>query len=208
MKMKTSQVIKYAAMLVLAFAVVLTTVLVPVSAKAANQSEGFIVASYTMAKGEKWTLVVHNVDDKVKPSFKSNKKSVATVNNKGIITAKKPGTAVITATWKEGKTTYTAKTKIKVKKSITYAEAVKRVNAELNLLYVYAYDLAEANGWMDDSDAVEYLTQCAEVVNTANAVVKDTDSYSDDEIASVLEAIATMAETMDDVLPVLAQPSK
>ncbi len=193
--------------LVLACALILTTVLVPTPAKAAKTSQGFIVASYTMAKGEKWTLVLHNAPAKAKPTYKTNKKSVATVNKKGVVTAKKPGTAVITVTWKEGKDTYAAKAKIKVKKAITYKDAIKRVNTELNLLYDYALYFAETNGWLDNDEAVEYLNNCAEVVNQANEVAADPDSYSDEDIETVLENIAAMADTMDQVLPYLAQPN-
>ncbi len=48
-----------------------------------------------------------------KVTFKSSNKSVATVNKKGKITAKKPGTCVITVTTKDGKKT--AKCTVKVK---------------------------------------------------------------------------------------------
>ena len=207
MENKKSQIMKRVAMFVMAFVMVLTTVLVPAPVKAADQSNGFIVASYTMVKGEKWNLVVHNVDNKAKPTYKTNKKAVATVNKKGVVTAKKPGNAVITVTWKEGKDTYQAKAKIKVKKSITYAEAIKRVNTELNLLYDYACYFAETNGWLDNDEAVEYLNACAEAVNDANTVVADVNSYSDEDIAAVLEEIEAMVTTMDKVLPYLTQPN-
>ncbi len=207
MENKRTQIMKRVATFVLAVAVVLTTVLVPVPAKAADTSNGFIVASYTMVKGEKWTLVLHNAGDDARPTYKTNKKAVAAVNKNGVVTAKKPGNAVITVTWKEGKDTYQAKAKIKVKKSITYAEAIKRVNTELNLIYEYATYFAEENGWLDNADAVDYLNACADVVNDANTVVADIDSYSDEDIEEVLEEIAAMAKTMDEVLPYLAQPN-
>ena len=207
MENKRTQIMKRVAMFVLAVAVLFTTVSMPVPAKAADQSNGFIVASYTMVKGEKWTLVLHNAGDNARPVYKTNKKAVAAVNKNGVVTAKKPGNAVITVTWKEGKDTYQAKAKIKVKKSITYAEAIKRVNTELNLLYDYACYFAETNGWLDDDKAVEYLNACADVVNDANTVVADIDSYSDEDIEEVLEEIEAMVTTMDEVLPYLTQPN-
>ena len=117
MENRKTSFMKRAAMFVMALAVVLTTVLVPVPAKAA-ETGAFVVKSYTMAKGEKWTLNVYNAADNAKISYKSSKKSVATVSKKGVVTAKKAGSATITVTIKEGKDTYQAKTKIKVKKDI------------------------------------------------------------------------------------------
>ena len=140
MENRKTSFMKRAAMFVMALAVVLTTVLVPVPAKAAA-ADAFVVSSYTMAKGEKWTLNVYNADD-AKISYKSSKSSVAAVSKKGVVTAKKAGSATITVTIKEGKDTYQGKTKIKVKSKVTTADQIKRVNAELNLLYMYAYELA------------------------------------------------------------------
>ena len=191
--------------LMVAVAVLLTSSLVTVPVYAA--SKPMVVKSYMLAKGEKFTLNVYDEPDNAKISYKSKKSSVASVNKKGVVTAKKPGNAVITVTWKEGKDTYQAKAKIKVKKSITYAEAIKRVNTELNLLYDYAYYFAETNGWLDNEEAVEYLNACADAVNDANTVVTDIDSYSDEDIAAVLEEIEAMVTTMDKVLPYLTQPN-
>ena len=195
---------KRAAMFVMALAVVLTTVLVPVPAKAAA-ADAFVVSSYTMAKGEKWTLNVYNADN-AKISYKSSKKSVATVSKKGVVTAKKAGTATITVTVKDSEGTYKAKTKIKVKKQITYAEAIKRVNAELNLLYVCAVKLAEMNGWLENEEAVTYLTACADLVEEANAMAKNPNAYTVEDIEDELNAIAIMAEQMEEFLPVFAEP--
>ena len=140
MENRKTNFMKRVAMFVIAMAVVLTTVLSPIPAKAAA-ADAFVVSSYTMAKGEKWTLNVYNAGN-AKISYKSSKKSVATVSKKGVVTAKKAGSATITVTIKEGKDTYQAKTKIKVKSKVTTADVIKRVNAELNLLYMYAYELA------------------------------------------------------------------
>lgn len=204
MENRKTNFMKRVAMFVIAMAVVLTTVLIPVPAKAAAK-DAFVVKSYTMAKGEKWTLNVYNADN-AKVSYKTSKKSVATVSKKGVVTAKKAGSATITVTIKEGKDTYQTKTKIKVKKQITYAEAIKRVNAELNLLYVCAAELAEMNGWLENEEAVTYLAACADLVEEANAMAKNPNAYTVEEIEDELNAIAIMAEQMDAFLPVFAEP--
>ena len=204
MENRKTNFMKRAAMFVIAMAVVLTTVLIPVPAKAAAK-DAFVVSSYTMAKGEKWTLNVYNADN-AKISYKSSKKSVATVSKKGVVTAKKAGTATITVTVKDSEGTYQAKTKIKVKKQITYAEAIKRVNAELNLLYVCAAKLAEMNGWLENEDAVTYLAACADLVEEANAMAKNPNAYTVEDIEDELNAIAIMAEQMEGFLPVFAEP--
>ena len=203
MENRKTSFMKRVAMFVMALAVVLTTVLVPVPAKAAA-ADAFVVSSYTMAKGEKWTLNVYNADD-AKVSYKTSKKSVATVSKKGVVTAKKAGSATITVTIKEGKDTYQTKTKIKVKKQITYAEAIKRVNAELNLLYVCAAELAEMNGWLENEEAVTYLAACADLVEEANAMAKNPNAYTVEDIEDELNAIAIMAEQMEGFLPVFAE---
>ena len=204
MENRKTNFMKRVAMFVIAMAVVLTTVLSPIPAKAAA-ADAFVVSSYTMEKGEKWTLNVYNADN-AKVSYKSSKKSVATVSKKGVVTAKKAGSATITVTIKEGKDTYQTKTKIKVKKQITYAEAIKRVNAELNLLYVCAAELAEMNGWLENEEAVTYLAACADLVEEANAMAKNPNAYTVEEIEDELNAIAIMAEQMEGFLPVFAEP--
>ena len=204
MENRKTNFMKRVAMFVIAMAVVLTTVLSPIPAKAAA-ADAFVVSSYTMEKGEKWTLNVYNADD-AKVSYKTSKKSVATVSKKGVVTAKKAGSATITVTIKEGKDTYQTKTKIKVKKQITYAEAIKRVNAELNLLYVCAVKLAKMNGWLENEEAVTYLAACADLVEEANAMAKNPNAYTVEEIEDELNAIAIMAEQMEGFLPVFAEP--
>ena len=200
MENRKTSFMKRVAMFVMALAVVLTTVLIPVPAKAAD---AFIVSSYTMAKGEKWTLNVYNAGN-AKISYKSSKKSVATVSKKGVVTAKKAGSATITVTVKDSEGTYQAKAKIKVKNQITYAEAIKRVNAELNLLYVNAYDLAKELKVLEDPTVVEYLTACAEIVELGNAMAKKPNAYSEEEILAELEAIGAMAQSMVELVNELA----
>lgn len=156
-----------------------------------------------MQKGEKWTLNVYNAGN-AKISYKSSKKSVATVSKKGVVTAKKAGSATITVTIKEGKDTYQGKTKIKVKSKVTTADVIKRVNAELNLLYMYAYELADGLGVLEDETVVEYLTACAEIVEEGNAMAKKPSAYSEEEILAELEAIEVMAQSMVELVDTLA----
>lgn len=202
MEKRKTNLMKRAATFVIALAVVLTTVLIPVPAKAAAK-DALVVSSYTMAKGEKWTLNVYNADD-AKVSYKTSKKSVATVSKKGVVTAKKAGSATITVTIKEGKDTYQAKTKIKVKSKVTAADKIKRVNAELNLLYMNAYELAESLGVLEDKTVIEYLNACAEIVELGNAMAKKPSAYSEEEILEELDAIATMAQSMVELVDELA----
>lgn len=202
MEKRKTNLMKRVATFVIALAVVLTTVLIPVPAKAAAK-DALVVSSYTMAKGEKWTLNVYNADD-AKVSYKTSKKSVATVSKKGVVTAKKAGSATITVTIKEGKDTYQAKTKIKVKSKVTAADKIKRVNAELNLLYMNAYELAESLGVLEDKTVIEYLNACAEIVELGNAMAKKPSAYSEEEILEELDAIATMAQSMVELVDELA----
>ena len=201
MENRKTSFMKRAAMFVMALAVVLTTVLIPVPAKAAAK-DAFIVSSYTMQKGEKWTLNVYNAGD-AKISYKSSKKSVATVSKKGVVTAKKAGSATITVTVKDSEGTHQGKTKIKVKKQITYADAIKRVNAELNLLYMYAYELADGLGVLEDENVVKYLTACAEIVEAGNAMAKKPSAYSEEDMLAELEAIDAMAQSMVELVDTL-----
>ena len=202
MENRKTNFMKRVAMFVIAMAVVLTTVLSPIPAKAAA-ADAFVVSSYTMEKGEKWTLNVYNAGN-AKISYKSSKKSVATVSKKGVVTAKKAGSATITVTSKEGKDTYQGKTKIKVKSKVTTADVIKRVNAELNLLYMYAYELADGLGVLEDETVVEYLTACAEIVEAGNAMAKKPSAYSEEEILAELEAIEVMAQSMVELVDTLA----
>ena len=202
MENRKTNFMKRVAMFVIAMAVVLTTVLSPIPAKAAA-ADAFVVSSYTMEKGEKWTLNVYNADD-AKVSYKSSKKSVATVSKKGVVTAKKAGSATITVTIKEGKDTYQTKTKIKVKKKVTTADVIKRVNAELNILYINAYELAEGLGVLEDETVIEYLNACAEIVELGNKMAKKPSAYTEEDILAELEAIEAMAQSMVELVNELA----
>ena len=78
-----------------------------------NAKTDRVVKKVTLKKGKKLTLkvVTNPITTPDKVTFKSSKKSVATVTNKGVIKAKKKGKATITV--KSGKKT--AKVQITVK---------------------------------------------------------------------------------------------
>lgn len=72
----------------------------------------------TLTVGKKYTLKVKNTANlSLTTTWKTNKKSVATVNSKGRVTAKKAGTATITCTVKAGTRTRNIKCKITVKQA-------------------------------------------------------------------------------------------
>lgn len=78
------------------------TVLHPVEVSAATSTEIKLnTASATMAPATTKTLTLKNASGKI--TWQSNKSSVASVSSTGVVTAKKPGTAVITATHKSVK---------------------------------------------------------------------------------------------------------
>lgn len=209
MEQNTNPIVKRIAMLAMAIVLVLTTVLMPTPAKAADTSEGVIVSKYTLGKGEKWTLTVYGApDDASKPTYKSNKKSVATVNKNGVIKGRKPGKATITVTWKEGDTTYKAKSKITVKKAITYADGIKRIIPELNIVYSSAYYYAQINNALEDADTAEYLNAWKMMVDEAETIAANPKNYTDEEIEEALETIDYMCSTVWQILPQLVTASE
>lgn len=63
------------------------------------------VKSKSLVKDTKYTLKIYNMNDNQKATFKSNSTSIATVNDKGEITAIDFGSTTITVTIKEGSKT-------------------------------------------------------------------------------------------------------
>lgn len=192
--------------LMVAVAVLLTSSLVTVPVYAA--SKPMVVKSYMLAKGEKFTLNVYNEPDNAKISYKSKKSSVASVNKKGVVTAKKSGKTDIVVTIKVGKKTYQAKTKITVKKSMTVAEYVATTYAELALMYTSAYDLAIANGWDQDADVVDTLNGVGDIVTLAGDMTKHPKKYSEDDFIAELDAIETAANGVLELLPIISEPAQ
>ena len=191
--------------LMVAVAVLLTSSLVTVPVYAA--SKPMVVKSYMLAKGEKFTLNVYDEPDNAKISYKSKKSSVASVNKKGVVTAKKPGKTDIVVTIKVGKKTYQAKTKVTVKKSMTVAEYVATTYAELALMYTSACDLAIANGWDQDADVVDTLNAVGDIVTVAGDMTKHPKKYSEDDFIAELDAIETAANGVLELLPIISEPA-
>ena len=189
-----------------AVAVLLTSFLVTVPVYAA--SKPMVVKSYMLAKGEKFTLNVYDEPDNAKISYKSKKSSVASVNKKGVVTAKKPGKTDIVVTIKVGKKTYQAKTKVTVKKSMTVAEYVATTYAELALMYTSACDLAIANGWDQDADVVDTLNAVGDIVTVAGDMTKHPKKYSEDDFIAELDAIETAANGVLELLPIISEPAQ
>ena len=189
-----------------AVAVLLTSSLVTVPVYAA--SKPMVVKSYMLAKGEKFTLNVYDEPDNAKISYKSKKSSVASVNKKGVVTAKKPGKTDIVVTVKVGKKTYQAKTKVTVKKSLTAAEYVATTYAELALMYTSACDLAIANGWDQDADVVDTLNAVGDIVTVAGDMTKHPKNYSEEDFMDELDAIETAANGVLELLPIISEPAQ
>ena len=192
--------------LMVAVAVLLTSSLVTVPVYAA--SKPMVVSKYMLAKGEKFTLNVYNEPDNAKISYKSKKSSVASVNKKGVVTAKKPGKTDIVVTVKVGKKTYQAKTKVTVKKSLTAAEYVATTYAELALMYTSACDLAIANGWDQDADVVDTLNAVGDIVTVAGDMTKHPKNYSEEDFMDELDAIETAANGVLELLPIISEPAQ
>ena len=192
--------------LMVAVAVLLTSSLVTVPVYAA--SKPMVVSKYMLAKGEKFTLNVYNEPDNAKISYKSKKSAVASVNKKGVVTAKKPGKTDIVVTVKGGKKTYQAKTKVTVKKSLTAAEYVATTYAELALMYTSACDLAIANGWDQDADVVDTLNAVGDIVTVAGDMTKHPKNYSEEDFMDELDAIETAANGVLELLPIISEPAQ
>lgn len=65
-----------------------------------------------------YSILIDNLSESAKVTYKSSKKSVATVDKSGVITPKKAGKATITVTVKQDKKTYTLKFACKVKAAV------------------------------------------------------------------------------------------
>lgn len=90
------------------FVAMLTLTITPAINTQAKAKIKLNKTSISLQKGKTYTLKVTGTKKKAK--WSSNKKTIATVTKKGKVTAKKPGTAVITA--KIGKKKYKCKVKV------------------------------------------------------------------------------------------------
>ena len=195
---------KYIISAVLVLAVALTTILAPVQVEAATLTPK-VLKTYVMKKGEKFTLNVYDVADNAKISYKTSKKSVATVSKKGVVTAKKKGKANITVTVKQNGKTYKATTKITVKTSLKPTERVARGNAELILLYNSFVTVLETLGLESDETMVEYANACYEIVELSNSITENPEDYTDEDVEVVIEAIGQMASDILEIMDELSQ---
>ena len=106
---------------VLAFAMIIT-IYQPSAAYAATKKIRLNAKTMTLQVGQKKTLKVKNAGKKAKLKWSSNKKSIATVSQKGVVKAVKVGNAVVTCkvTTKNGKTTkLTCKVAVKKTAKVT-----------------------------------------------------------------------------------------
>ena len=106
---------------VLAFAMIIT-IYQPSAAYAATKKTRLNAKTMTLQVGQKKTLKVKNAGKKAKLKWSSNKKSIATVSQKGVVKAVKAGNAVVTCkvTTKNGKTTkLTCKVAVKKTAKVT-----------------------------------------------------------------------------------------
>lgn len=105
---------------VLAFAMIIT--IYQPSAVYAAKKLSLSAKTMTLQVGQKKTLKVKNAGEKAKLKWSSNKKSIATVSQKGVVKAVKAGNAVVTCkvTTKNGKTTkLTCKVAVKKTAKVT-----------------------------------------------------------------------------------------
>ena len=203
--MTTKNLMKKVMPLVLAFLMVLTTVLLPVNAKA-EEVEPFIPESITLEVGETWSVPVWNTTEDAKITYKIAKKKIATVDKDGVITAHKKGKCKIVITVKQDGKTYKAKAPITVKPTMTVYEDLCRDYTEFNYWFEYCFALAYANGWVleDGTYADElvgaWLDQYYTYVEGYKYIMANPDEYTDEQI---LEVQAGAQETFDAVYDML-----
>lgn len=98
---------------VLSLAVTMTSVNIPTTAAAATKKVKLNKTKATLTVGKTMTLKLTQGKKTLKAKFTSSNKKIATVGSKGKVTAKKKGTATITATYKKKK--YKCKITVKAK---------------------------------------------------------------------------------------------
>ena len=194
--MTTKNLMKRVMPLALAFLMVLTTVLVPVSAKAAERKPSG-VGTYTMVVDEQWTAPIFFAsEDAVVVSNKINKKKVATVDENGVVPALKKGKCKLTTVVKQGGKSYKIKTKIVVKNDITWQEFVARALPEFACYYQECFDLAYANGWVDDDGNMadetygQWLNNYYQVIaGVQQHVIDNPGSKTDEELQQIYDEL-------------------
>ncbi|MCR5797165.1 MAG: Ig-like domain-containing protein [Eubacterium sp.] len=134
-----------------ALALALVVTAAPLGSADANAAKKAKLAKkkLTITVGKKKTVKIKNKVKKAKYTFKSSKKKVATVNKKGVVKAKKAGTAKITVTEKlNGKKRKLGKVKVTVKKKskkVTNTAAPAKATAKASIVPTAAAS-AKASG--------------------------------------------------------------
>lgn len=205
MTTKTNIFMKRVMPLAMALLMVLSVVLVPVSADAAEKPYG--PAQLILKKDQTYTLNIGGTTEKAKLSFKTSKKSVATVSKKGKIKAKKKGKATITTTIKQGGKTYKVKTKVTVKTKLTTHDVIVTTGYDFCELYNICVDCVNANGWAEDETTVEFMTDFEEMVYEVQAVAEDADvAGSEEALAALVDVIEAYTAGAEEYLPYWMEP--
>ena len=103
---------------------------------AASKKPTLVKKQANILVGQTEKIKIKHISQKAKIKYKSSNNSVAAVNKKGKVTAKKPGTTKITITIKQNKKKSTLKYTIKIKKpTLTNSGLMLRVG-ETSYLYV------------------------------------------------------------------------
>ena len=208
--MTTKNLMKKVMPLVLAFLMVLTTVLLPVNAKA-EEVEPFIPESITLEVGETWSVPVWNTTEDAKITYKIAKKKIATVDKDGFITAHKKGKCKIVITVKQDGHVYKETAPITVKKTMTAYENTYQMYLGAKYWFDYCWNLACVNGWVleDGTYADElvgaWLDQYYTYVNGFEYIMEHPDEYTDEEMVEVQQGAAATMEPLSEMIEVLLE---
>ena len=155
---------------------VLTLGFSPVTNVEAKAAPRLNYKKVTLVQGKKKRLKVRNLSRRRKVKWYSTKKSVATVNRKGVVKAKKKGKAYIVA--KVGKKKYRCKVIVKKKVTKKKKKSNKKVKINKSIKRQLPYDTDSVHFRFEDIttlnsvvDLFEYFTNCGDsYVKTSNVV--------------------------------------
>ena len=204
MTTKTNIFMKRVMPVAMAVLMVLSVVLVPIHADAAAKPG--VAKELILAKGQTWDLVTFDVADNAKVTYKTSKKTVATVSKKGKIKAKKKGTATITTTIKQGGKTYKLKTKVTVKNKITVHDAIRTAECDFVEYYNICANYANENGWAENKEAVEWLETYYELVLIIQEMSADKNAYEEEAMQQAYELMIPVMEDVQVNLPLFMEP--
>ena len=204
MTTKTNIFMKRVIPFALVLLMVLSVALVPASANAASKPD--CTAVLNLKKGQSWDLVLYNLADNAKVTYKSSKTSIATVSKKGKIKAKKKGSATITTTVKQGGKTYKLKTKVTVKTKTTVYDNIYSSNFDFSTNYNACVTIAAANGWDQDGETIEWLNGCYEVAALVQEIAKDKNAYDTATMNEVYKIMVAFLEDAQTNILIWSQP--